>query len=116
MIRSLGKPSFAQSWLGNHRNVHSHQGIKNMNAPQHRPDANFYQSPAVSAKAAEAMIISLFEALVREGVLKEEKAVAAFNNIPLLQGINQAHEIGLTLGNWKDKLVWRLKQKPPAAA
>jgi len=78
--------------------------------PQPRPEVNFYQSPAVNAKAAEAMIISLFEALVREGVLSEEKALAAFNNIPLLQGINQAHEIGMTLGNWKDKFVWRLKQ------
>jgi hypothetical protein len=86
-----------------------------MNAPQHRPAVDFFQSPMVTVKAAEVAILTILENLVRKGVLSEQEALATFNNIPLLQGVNSAHEIGLTLRNWQDVLAWRFKAGQKAA-
>jgi|RhiMetdeSRZDD1v2_1073273.scaffolds.fasta_scaffold2643894_1 hypothetical protein len=81
-----------------------------------RPDVNFYRSPGVDMKAAETAIITILAYLVDQRVLTEEKALAAFNNIALLQGTSQAHEVGIILSIWKDKLAWLLNRNKPTAA
>jgi hypothetical protein len=87
-----------------------------LQAVQSRPDVNFYRSADVDMKAAETAIITILAHLVEERVLSEEKALAAFNNIALLQGINQAHEVGVVLAIWKDKLTWLLNRNRQSAA
>ena len=81
-----------------------------------RPETNIYRSPGVDIKAAETAIITILAYLVTERVLTEEKALAAFNNIALLQGTSQAHEVGIILSIWKDKLAWLLNRNKPTAA
>ena len=79
-----------------------------LHAVQSRPETNVYRSAGVDLKAAETAIITILAYLVTERVLTEEKALAAFNNIALLQGASQAHEVGMVLGSWRDKLAWLL--------
>jgi hypothetical protein len=81
-----------------------------------RPETNIYRSPGVDIKAAETAIITILAYLVTERVLTEEKALAAFNNIALLQGASQAHEVGMVLGSWRDKLAWLLARNRSSAA
>lgn len=77
-----------------------------------RPTVNFYQAPSVSAQAMADLFLSLLNVLIDEEVLTEEAANRVFDNlVPLMQGVNNAHEIGLTINFWRRRLEWLRKQK-----
>jgi hypothetical protein len=71
-----------------------------------RPPVDFHQQFSVLTKALENTVLGLLDALVREKVLSKQQALAAFSNIPAPQGVNNPHEIGLTLKNLRDVLEW----------
>jgi hypothetical protein len=85
-------------------------------APLPRPDIGFYRSPSIDAKAAETALISILALLVQKGVLSEAEAIGAFNNVELLQGVDQALPVGSILACWKATLAWLLNRNRPSAA
>jgi hypothetical protein len=82
-----------------------------------RPHAAFYQTTAVACKAAEVLALSTLKQLVLKKVLTAEEALSAFDNLsPLTSGVNNADQVGMTLGHWRDMFKWFLEQGGNAPA
>jgi hypothetical protein len=78
-----------------------------------RPSSDFYQTPAVSSRAAEILTLSILRVLVDKKVLSGDEALAVFDNLgPLAKGINNAHEVGQTISLWRRTFAWLLGQDP----
>jgi hypothetical protein len=82
-----------------------------------RPSArNLQQRPVTVGAAAQHMILGTLDALVREKVLSEDKALAIFDGLAALaKGDDHAAEVGMILGHWRALFVWLLKQPRPDA-
>ena len=78
-----------------------------------RPTADFHQPAGASSKTAEIVVLSMLHQLVRKKVLSAKDALDTFSNLQLLsQGINNSHEIGLTISFWRRTFEWMLEQEP----
>jgi hypothetical protein len=89
-----------------------------MTAAAPRPEANYTQMPATMSKTSEIAILGIMDKLVEKGILTIDEALSAIGSVPLLDGINSAHQIGMALRHWRDTLEWLHKQrnnKPKAA-
>jgi hypothetical protein len=79
------------------------------------PSNDFYQGPGVAAKAAEITVLNLLAGLVKEKVLTAGQALSIFDNNKLVDGINNAHQIGMTLRSSRDALNWMINEDTKSA-